>query len=189
MSRRYLAASLSVLALTAIVAGLSLVHAQGPMPQPSKEHQELAKDVGTWDADSKFWMAPDTPPITSKAVEVNKMLGSMWLISEYKGEIMGQDFVGHGQFGYDPFKKKYTGTWIDNINPGLSVMEGTMDEATKTLTLMSTGVNPMTGKEEISKMVSTYIDDDHKKFEAFGEVPDKKGEWWKMMEIDYTRRK
>jgi len=189
MKRYFILAPIAVLALATIGTGIAWVQAQGPLPQASAEHQGLAHEVGTWDADSKFWFAPDTEPITTKAVEVNKQLGTMWIISDYSSEMMGQPFHGRGQFGYDPTKKKYVGTWIDSMSPYLAVMEGTMDEATKTLTLMSKGINPMTGKEEVSKMVSTMIDADHKKFEAFGQIPGQEGKWWKKMEISYTRRK
>lgn len=163
--------------------------AQGQIPQATAEHKGLAAEVGAWDAVSKMWFAPGTEPMGGTAVETNKMLGKMWLISEYKGEMMRAPFVGHGQFGYDPQKKKYVGTWIDTFSPYLSVMEGTLDEKTMTLTMMSKGIDPMTGKETVSKMVSTMIDHDHKKFQIFMPVEGKEGEWWKQMEIEYTRRK
>ena len=172
-----------IFALTSLSAD-----AQGPAPQATAEHKALAYEVGTWDAEAKMWMAHDAEPMTSKAVEINKMLGEQWIMSEFRGEVMGVPFVGHGQFGYDPHQKKYIGTWIDSFSPHLSVMEGTMDEATKTLTMMSQGFDSMLGKEVTSKMVSMMIDHDHKKFQIFMPLPGKLGEWWKQMEIDYTRR-
>ncbi len=177
-----------VLALVVLSLATTSLHAQGPMPQVTAEHAGLAHEIGVWDADTKMWMAPGAEPMASKAVETNKMLGKMWMVSEFRGEVMGMTFVGHGQFGYDPQKKKYVGTWIDTFSPHLSVMEGTMDEATKTLTMMSKGFDPMLGKEVTSKMVSTMIDKDHKKFQIFMPVEGKEGEWWKKMEIEYTRR-
>ncbi len=177
-----------ILAFASLAFGVASARAQGPMPQATAEHKGLANEIGVWDAESKFWLAPGTAPVPSKAVETNKMLGELWMVSEFKGEVMGMSFVGHGQFGYDPHKKKYVGTWIDTFSPHLSVMEGTMDEATQTLTMMSKGFDPMLGKEVTSKMVSTMIDHDHKKFQIFMPVPGKEGEWWKKMEIEYTRR-
>jgi len=156
---------------------------------PTAEHQALASEVGVWDAGTKFWMAPDTPPMASKAVETNTMLGGMWLISEFKGDMGGMPFFGHGQFGYDPVAKKFVGTWIDSMNPHLSVMEGSMDEANKTLTMMSKGRDPRSGKETLTKMVTTYLDEEHKTFEMFAPAEGKEGEWWKVMEINYTRQK
>ena len=174
------------------VAILALVttstRAQGPMPKATAEHEGFAYEIGTWDAKTKMWMAPGTEPMVGKAVETNKMLGTMWMVSDFQGEVMGMPFTGHGQFGYDPHKKKYVGTWIDTFSPHLSVMEGTMDEKTKTLTMMSKGFDPRLGKEVTSKMVSTIIDHDHKKFQIFMPVEGKEGEWRMHLEIEYTRR-
>jgi len=177
-----------VLAVIVLALGVTSAHAQGPMPQATAEHEGLQYYVGTWDAETKMWMAPGTTPMMSKAVETNKMLGTMWMVSEFEGEMMGMPFTGLGKYGYDPHKKKYVGTWIDSMSPHLSVMEGTMDGATKTLTMMSKGFDPMTGKEVTSKMVSTMADHDHKKFQIFMPVEGKEGEWWKQLEIEYTRR-
>jgi len=193
MSRNHLfVLTVAILALGItldITPSITTTRAQGPMPQATAEHKSLEYYVGTWDADSKFWMAPGTEPMTGKAVETNKLLGTMWMVSEFKGEVMGMPFTGLGQYGYDLQKKKYVGTWIDTMSPYLSVMKGTMDKSTKTLTMMSKGFDPMLGKESISKMVSTMIDHDHKKFQIFMPVKGKEGEWWKQMEIEYTRRK
>jgi len=177
-----------ILTVAMLALATTSTRAQNSLPQATAEHKGLTYEIGTWDAETKMWMAPGTQPMVGKAVETNKMLGSMWMVSEFKGEAMGMAFTGHGQFGYDPQKKKYVGTWIDTFSPHLSVMEGTMDEKTKTLTMMSQGFDPMLGKEVTSKMVSTMIDHDHKKFQIFMPVEGKEGEWWKKMEIEYTRR-
>lgn len=185
---------MSTIQCKALLVALFLVLSSGHVSaqyysEATKEHKVLAQEVGTWDAKTKMWMAPGTPPLESTAEETNKLLGGKWLMSEFKGDMGGMPFTGHGQFGYDPVSKKYTGTWIDSTSPFLSVMEGTMDEKSKTLTMMSKGRDPMTGKESLAKMVSTYTDEDHKTFEMFMPVPGNKDEWWKMMEVTYTRRK
>jgi len=175
-----------LLILVLALAASKLASAQG---RPTAEHRAIASEVGVWDAESKFWMAPGTDPLESKAVETNTLVGEFWVASQYKSDLGGMAFEGHGQFGYDPVSKKYIGTWIDTMSPYLSIMEGSMDKANKTLTMLSKGRDAQTGKESVSKMVTTYVDDDHKKFEMFGPVAGKEGQWWKMMEINYTRRK
>jgi len=171
--------------MTTGIASMGRASAQGP----TAEHQALASEIGVWDAETKFWMAPDAPPIASKAFETNTMLGGLWLISEFEGDLGGMPFHGRGQFGYDPVAKKFVGTWIDSMNPHLSVMEGSMDATGKILTMMSKGRDPRSEKETLTKMVTTYLDEDHKTFEMLSPVEGKEGEWWKMMEIDYTRKK
>jgi len=178
-----------ILTVAMLALAATSTRAQGPLPQATAEHKGLQYYVGTWDAETKIWMAPGVAPMMGKAVETNKMLGTMWMVSEFEGEMMKMSFTGLGKYGYDPHKKKYVGTWIDTLSPHLSVMEGTMDEATKTLTMMSKGFDPMKGKEVTSKIVSIKTDHDHKKFQIFMPVEGKEGGWWKQMEIEYTRRK
>ena len=52
------------------------------------------------------------------------MTGGLWVLSKFEGDFGGMKFEGRGQFGYDPIKKKYVGTWIDSMSPTLSVLEG-----------------------------------------------------------------
>jgi len=184
MTRTIARLSLVSLALLLALTTSGVALAQG---RPTAEHRALASEAGVWDADSKFWMAPGANPLESKAVETNTMMGPFWLVSEYKSDLGGMAFQGRGQMGYDPASKKYIGTWVDTMSPYLSVMEGSKEG--NVLTMMSKGRDPQTGEENISKMVSTYVDDDHKTFEMFGPVDGKEGEWWKMMEITYTRKK
>jgi hypothetical protein len=183
-SRMLLALSLALFARGAVAQEQA-----SPLMTPTKAHEEMARDVGVWDAESTTWMTPDAEPMTSKGVETNKLLGKMWLISEFQGEFGGEEFHGHAQVGYDPLKKKYIGTWADTISPFLYTLEGEYDVATHTLTMMMNGTSAMTGKPETAKNVTRYTDEDHKVFEMYMPVEGQDGKWWKMMEIKYTRRK
>ncbi len=160
-----------------------------PLMTPTKAHEEMAHEVGVWDAESTTWEKPDAEPMTSKGLETNKMLGKMWLLSEYEGDYQGMKFQGRMQLGYDPLKKKYVGTWVDTISPFIFSMEGDYDAATHTLTLMMHGTSAMTGKPETAKNVTRYTDEDTKVFEMYMPVEGQDGKWWKMMEIKYKRRK
>jgi len=162
--------------------------AQEP-PQPTEQHKILQNDVGTWDAVCQLWPAPDADPIPFKAVEKNRLLeGGTWLISDYTADIGSMKFEGHGIFGYDPKKEKYVGTWVDNMTPIISPMEGTYDAEKKSMTMTSKGYNPETGKTFEMKNVSRYIDKDTRIFEMY--MPGEDGKkMWKSMEMKYTRRK
>ena len=175
----------------ALPLGLPLANTAGISAQtrPSVERDLIINEIGVWNATSKFWMTPEAEPMESKGVETNTMLGQFWIVSQFKSDLGGIAFEGRGQFGFDPTAKKFVGTWIDTESPYLSVMEGTLDNATKTLTMLSKGRDAQTGEESLSKMVTTYSDDDHKTFQMFGPVKGKEGKWWKMMEIKYTRQK
>jgi hypothetical protein len=110
------------------------------------------------------------------------MLGGFWQISEFKSEIMGQPFEGRGTSGYDPAQKKYVGTWVDTMTPGLATVEGTYDAATKTLTATMEGPGPDGGRVKM-KETTQWTDADTRVFTMYapnGNV---------MMKITYKRRK
>ena len=153
------------------------------------EHKHLAAEVGVWDAEVKLWPTADAEPMTSKGSETNEMFGSFWLLSKFESDFSGMKYSGRMQLGYDPQKKKYVGTWIDTMSPYLQTMEGTYDEKTKTSTMLATGVDMGTGKPSNSKMITRFESDDVKVFEMMMPVEGKKDEWWKSMEIKYTRKK
>ena len=97
-------------------------------------------------------------------------------------------FEGRGQFGYDPLKKKYVGTWIDSMSPTLSVLEGTYDAKTKTMTYVGDGVDPTTKSKFTQKMVTTTKDDGTRVFTLYVKSDETGGKEARMMEITYTKR-
>ena len=155
-------------------------------PQPGEEHKHLAQEAGVWDADVKFWMDPSAEPQVSKGVETNTMVGGFWMVSEFKSQMLGQPFTGHGQYGYDPVKKKYVGTWVDSMTPHLSILEGEVNEKGE-LVMISKAIDFMTKQESTSKMISRMNDDGTRHFEMHAPIGE--GEWMKVMEIHYTKRK
>ena len=158
----------------------------GP-PQPTEHHRLLKGDVGTWDAKMNVWFTPDAEPMTSQGTETNELLGNgMWLVSHFDGDIAGTPFVGLGTMGYDPLKRKYVGTWIDNVTPHLSVMEGDYDAKDKTLTMISERPGPDGRETRTVKSILKYVDADTRSFEI--QVQGDDGKFWKMLETQYTRR-
>jgi hypothetical protein len=103
-------------------------------PAAGPEHHVFEKDVGTWDGEITIRMH-GAPEQKSRGVMVNRLVcNGLWLVSEFHNETT--DFDGHGLFGYDPQKKKYVGTWVDPMRTFLAPMEGTWDEATRTMTFV-----------------------------------------------------
>jgi Protein of unknown function (DUF1579) len=107
--------SLACLSLAWVLASFAL--AQEPS-KPLPEHKILASDEGTWDATIRMYAGgPDAEPSVSKGSEVNEVLpGGLWVLSKFEGEFGGMKFHGRGQFGFDPVKKKYVGTWLDSMS-------------------------------------------------------------------------
>lgn len=166
----------------------SVANAQ-PGPELTEEHAVLHRDLGKWDVKMKLWpQGPDGIVIEGKCQETNRKLGNgLWMISDFKGSFAGAEFFGHGTFGYNPHKKKYVGSWVDNMTPAISRMEGDYDKKTKTLTMFSEGTDPETGKPTKTKNVGEYTDKNNRKFTMYILKPGEKEEYVKMMELVYTR--
>lgn len=178
-----------VMGLGVVAVLLSAPAMAQPGSKPTDEHKILASEEGTWDATIKSYMGgPDAEPAVSKGTEVNKvMTGGLWVLSKFEGDFGGMKFEGHGQFGYDPLKKKYVGTWIDSLSPTLSVLEGEYDPKTKTMTYKGEGVAPE-GIKFTQRMVTTTKDDGSRVFTLYMKLDGSKDEA-RFMEITYRERK
>jgi hypothetical protein len=114
------------------------------------------------------------------------MGNGLWLITDFKGDMMGTPFQGHGTSGWDPGKKKYVGTWVDTMSTGVSLSEGTYDPATKSLTSWMEGPD-MTGKVTKMRAVTEWKSPDNRVFTMYATGPD--GKEVPGMRITYTRHK
>ncbi|HYE02548.1 MAG TPA: DUF1579 domain-containing protein [Phycisphaerales bacterium] len=111
---------------------------------PGREHEMLAKGVGTWDAQATFWMQPGAPPMESAGTAVMTMeLDGRWLKQEYTSSFMNMPFRGIGYTGYDNIKKKYVSTWMDTMSTSMMASEGTFDPATNTYHYTGSFQDPM----------------------------------------------
>ncbi|MGE5277075.1 MAG: DUF1579 domain-containing protein [Acidobacteriota bacterium] len=153
---------------------------------PGDAHKKLEGMVGTFDAKVKMWMDPSKPPEESTGTSENAwVLGNRFVETKYQGTFMGQPFSGIGYTGYDNVTKKYVGTWMDTASTGVMTSKGTMEgNVMKSTATMS---DPMTGKTMTSTMKTTVADNDHHTMEMWGPGPN--GKNYKMMEIEYTRKK
>jgi hypothetical protein len=159
---------------------------QPPVPQPTEEHKLLHKDVGTWDAEITLFPGEGVEPVKSKGTEKCELLmGGMWLLTRFEGEMAGMKFAGAGTFGYDPIDEKYVGTWADSMSPHMMIIKGDYDADTKTMTSTGEGKEP-SGQTYQAKLISRYLADGMRTFEMHMRGPD--GKFTKMMEIKYKRR-
>jgi hypothetical protein len=155
---------------------------------PGKEHQMMAEWNGKWDGEVTMWMKPDQPPTVSTMTAENKMImGGRYQQSVNKGLFMGMPFEGISTLAYDNAKKTWISTWIDNMGTGVMTMEGTWDEATKTMNCKGKCVDPGTGKEKAIRETFTIVDKDHQLMQMYDTDPT--GKEYKSMQIHYTRKK
>jgi hypothetical protein len=163
----------------------------------NENHKLLADLVGTWGYTVKMWMNPDpnAKPEESKGTAVRKsMMDGRFFVVDVTGkmEMPGADgkkkemtFKGMGIDGYDNVKKKFVGTWMDNMGTGVMMSEGDYDPATKTFTYASE-YEAIPGMKTKIREVVKIVDKDHHTFEWY---EDRGGKEAKTMEIHYTRKK
>lgn len=153
---------------------------------PGDIHKMIAKSDGTWNADVTMWMKPGAPPEKSTGVCENKMiLGGRYQQTLHKGTFMGKPFEGTGLLAYDNAKKVFISTWVDNMGTGIMTMEGTWDEAAKTINFKGKSVDPSTGKDMDIREVVKLVDDNNQIMEMYCTMD---GKEMKTMEIKFTRQ-
>lgn len=170
-----------VLVPALVLAFAAAAFAQGP-PMPGPEHEVLKKDVGVWDVVMEMSF-PGMGPMTMTGVETNTLLSGRWLVTEFKGEVMGMGFESHGITGWDPEKAAYVTASADTMSTSINTGEATHDAATSTLKGWMETSGPM-GKSK-SRTEATWPTADTRLVKVFG--PDGSPE--PFMKITYTKRK
>jgi hypothetical protein len=83
---------------------------------PGEAHKKLEPIVGSFDVKTTSWMAPGKPPEETVGTSESKwVLGNRFVEENVTGTMMGQPFSGVGYTGYDNYKKKYVGAWMDSM--------------------------------------------------------------------------
>ncbi len=154
---------------------------------PGPMHQMLAKSNGMWNQDITMWMAPGAQPMKSTATCVNTMIiGGRYQQGRTRGSFSGMPFEGTSTTGYDNQKKMFVSTWIDNMGTGIMYMEGPYNEATKSVEMKGSMVDPMTGQETAMRETWKMIDDKNQLMEMY--ATPKGGKEFKTMEIKFSRK-
>ena len=155
--------------------------------KPGEYHERMARFIGKYDTETTiFGMGP--APIKSKGeAEIRWLLEGRWMLTESRGSMMGMPMHGFGIQGYDNFKQKYVGMWVDSMSTALLTMSGTASRDGKTESMWGLMDEPMTGEVgKHVKYVTRVIDKDTFAFEihdlAIG------GDRTKVVEIVYTRK-
>ena len=163
----------------------------------NENHKLLSSLDGNWTYTIKMWMNPDpnAKPQESKGTATRKsVMGGRYVMMDVSGKFQmpGEDgkmkevqFKGMGLEGYDNVKKKFVGSWIDNMGTGIMFSEGDYDAASKTFTYTSE-MEPMPGMKSQVREVLKMTDTNHMMLEWY---ENQGGQEKKTMEIAYTRKK
>lgn len=128
-------------------------------PQPTAEHAMLLKAVGNWEG-SLTMAIPGMEAAPIPGVEVIEAVEPFWVQTRFECDFMGMAFEGRGCTGYDSTKKKFVGTWIDNMSSDMKVMEGDYDAASRKLT-MNFKAPDMMGAIVPQRIETVYTDDSY----------------------------
>jgi len=154
---------------------------------PGAGHKALEPVIGSWNVVMTMWEKPGAPGETSAGTAENTwMLGGRFVQQTIHSEINGMKFEGLGYTGYDNFKKRYVGAWMDSMGTMMMTMTGTADPAGRVITETSTIDDVVSGKTMKVREVTRIVDAKKHVFEMYG--PDPSGKEFKMMEAVYTRK-
>lgn len=155
---------------------------------PGAQHAMLAKMAGEWTATVKFQTDPSQPwqESTGSSV-VTTLMDGRYIQESNTSVMMGMPFSGMGVTGYDNVLGKYVSTWIDNMGTGIMTSTGTADASGKVINWSGMMSDPVTGKPQKERMITTFVDDNHHTFEMYSTPPGAKKEM-KTMTIDYVRK-
>lgn len=155
---------------------------------PGENHKKLEAFVGTFDVKVKTWEKPGAAPQESAGTSEGKMvLGGRYVHEDFQGTFMGQPFTGMGMTGYDNVQKKFVSTWADTMSTGIMTSAGKANASGNGMDMSGSMADPVTGKMMTVQQKVEIADNDHHRFEMWGPAPD--GKNFKMLEIEYTRRK
>jgi hypothetical protein len=154
---------------------------------PGDAHKMMAKWDGNWTAEVKFYMPGAPEPMVTTLKTVNKMVNNgLVQQSTHNGTMMGMPFNGVSQTGYDNLRKVLWSTWMDNMSSGLVYMEGTWDDATKSMNLKGKMTDPETGMQMDMREVMKIVDDNTQMMEQYLTHDGKEN---KSMDITFKRAK
>lgn len=157
--------------------------------EPQKEHQWLQKLIGEWVIEAGGKPGPGEPDVKTTGSETVRSIGDVWIVAEGEGEMPGGGRMKSVMtLGYDPQKKRYTGTWLGSMMTHLWVYDGEMDSTGKILTLYAEGPS-MSGDGSMAKYkdVIEVKSDDHRTLSSSVLAAD--GSWNTFMNADYRRSK
>lgn len=154
---------------------------------PGAMHKMMASWDGNWTATIRFWVKPELPPDSITTVSVNKMINNGLIqYSTHNGSWAGMPFNGVSQTGYDNHRGIFWSTWFDNFGSGLTYLEGTWDEASKTISMKGKLTDPET-KQQLDMRETLKITDENTQFMEQFITHD--GKETKAMEITFRRKK
>src|SRR5207248_386746 len=119
--------------------------------------------------------------------ETQWVLDGHTLRQEYQSHFGNEPFTVLQYVGSDTRRKRFFEIKFDNMETGVLHTEGTMAPDGKTIANSGESLDPMSGKPNKLRTVTTFVDPDHYTLEWFVTGEDGKEE--KTVSMKHTRRK
>lgn len=122
--------------------------------RPAAGHSFLKKFVGEWEA----LMGPeaDDPNAKPNCSISGRMLGGLWVVVSYEGDMGGAPLHALQTIGFDEKSGKYIGTWVDSMMNHMWKYEGTVNEEGTTIALEADGPDMMGGTDRMVRYRDVY---------------------------------
>jgi hypothetical protein len=119
--------------------------------QPGEHHKELARFLGKFDAEVRFFIGGQATPPEKGTAEGTWLMEGRWLAMKSSGTSMGQPMETFMLLGYDNFKQSFVSTHVSSLDTAMTHGEGDMDPGGKALLSYGTLDEYLTGEHD--KMV------------------------------------
>lgn len=150
-----------------------------------EQHRWLHQLIGEWTYRSESTKEPGQ--CHWQGSETVRSLGGVWIVAEGKGAMPdGNIGLTMMSLGFDPARKRFTGTWMGSMLSYLWVYDGELDEAGRSLTLKCDGPS-MAGDGTMAKYedIVEIVSPDERLLRA--RVLGSDGHWDEFMRTTYRR--
>ena len=152
---------------------------------PGPVHEELAKSVGDWSVEGRFWMAPGGEPVTTEGTAHNELiLGGRYVLQSYEGSFMGQPFQGMMIGGYNNGTHDHFSFWIDSMGTGYTLSAG-REAASGEVVMKGIMQSPQDPHGSPYRSVVEHASENEMSIAMFAPGPD--GGEFRFAELNYTR--
>ena len=157
--------------------------------EPQKEHQWLQQLLGEWTYEGECPSQGDQPPMKWAGSESVRSLGGLWTVAEGRGDAPGEgEHTSILTIGYDPAKKRYSGTFVASMMTHLWIYDGALDANGKVLTLDTEGP-AMSGDGKMAKYKDIIEIESNDQRVMRSEMLGDDGKWNEVMRMNYRRKK
>jgi hypothetical protein len=138
----------TLLVAAALTISLSTtVSAQAPdLVTPQPEHELLERLAGEWRFERQSLSHEGATPQTLGTGTISaELVGGFFVVSRWSGTVYGAEYKAVQTLGYDLEGNQYAGYWIDSFLNFRWELAGTVDHASKELTVTTRGPAPTGG--------------------------------------------